>query len=36
MASRAEPDVQRAKYMTLETISQMRDDPMIGLLAVAR
>ncbi|MDQ0561024.1 hypothetical protein QO004_002817 [Rhizobium mesoamericanum] len=28
--------VQRARYMTLETISQMSDDPLISLLAVAR
>jgi putative transposase len=28
--------VQRARYMTLETISQMSDDPLISLPAVAR
>ncbi|MBB3320425.1 transposase-like protein, partial [Rhizobium sp. BK181] len=28
--------VQRARYMTLETIGQMSDDPMISLPAVAR
>src|SRR5690606_24405756 len=28
--------VQRARYMTLETIGQMRDDPLISLPAVAR
>jgi len=28
--------VQRARYMTLETISQMSDDPFISLPAVAR
>ena len=28
--------VQRARYMTLETISQMSDDPLVSLLAVAR
>ena len=28
--------VQRARYMTLETISQMRDDPLVSLPAVAR
>ncbi len=28
--------VQRARYMTLETISQMSDDPLIWLPAVAR
>ena len=27
--------VQRARYMTLETISQMSDDPLISLPAVA-
>ena len=28
--------VQRARYMTLETISQMSDDPLVSLPAVAR
>ncbi|MER8930546.1 hypothetical protein [Mesorhizobium sp. M0859] len=28
--------VQRARYMILETISQMSDDPLISLPAVAR
>jgi hypothetical protein len=28
--------VQRARYMTLETISQMSDDPLISLPALAR
>ena len=28
--------VQRARYMTLETIAQMNDDPVISLPAVAR
>ena len=28
--------VQRARYMTLETINQMSDDPLISLPAVAR
>lgn len=28
--------VQRARYMTLETIAQMNDDPLISLPAVAR
>ncbi len=28
--------VQRARYMTLETISQVSDDPLISLPAVAR
>lgn len=28
--------VQRARYMTLETIGQMGDDPLISLPAVAR
>jgi putative transposase len=28
--------VRRARYMTLETISRMSDDPLIGLPAVAR
>ncbi len=28
--------VQRATYMTLETISQMSDDPLVSLSAVAR
>ncbi|SEJ89554.1 transposase, partial [Sinorhizobium meliloti] len=28
--------VQRARYMTLETISEMSDDPLISLPAVAR
>ena len=28
--------VQRARYMTLETIGQMSDDPLISLPAVAR
>ncbi|RWQ60375.1 MAG: IS256 family transposase, partial [Mesorhizobium sp.] len=28
--------VQRARYMTLETISQMSNDPLISLPAVAR
>ena len=28
--------VQRARYMTLETIAQMNDDPIISLPAVAR
>ncbi len=28
--------VQRARYITLETISQMSDDPLISLPAVAR
>ena len=27
---------QRARYMTLETISQMSDDPLVSLPAVAR
>ncbi len=27
--------VQRARYMTLETISQMSDDPLVSLPAVA-
>lgn len=28
--------VQRARYMMLETIGQMSDDPLISLLAVVR
>lgn len=28
--------VQRARYMTLETIGQMSDDPLVSLQAVAR
>lgn len=28
--------VQRARYMSLETFSQMSDDPLISLPAVAR
>ena len=28
--------VQRARYMTLETIAQMNDDPLVSLPAVAR
>jgi hypothetical protein len=28
--------VQRARYMTLETIGQMSDDPLVSLPAVAR
>ena len=28
--------VQRARYMTLETIGQMSDDPLISLPAIAR
>jgi len=28
--------VQRARYMTLETISEMSDDPLVSLPAVAR
>jgi hypothetical protein len=31
-----ESAVQRARYMTLETISQIGDDPLISLPAVAR
>ena len=28
--------VQRARYITLETISRVSDDPLISLLAAAR
>ncbi len=36
LAQNDEWAVQRARYLTLETMAQMRDDPQISLPAVAR
>ncbi|CDX20888.1 transposase (fragment) [Mesorhizobium plurifarium] len=35
-SQKAEWAVQRARYMPLETISQMSDDPLVSLPAMAR